>query len=205
MRREPGRAEAKWLTADAEAPRASAAACEPPLFAPRALSRRNELDEKDFLRCFCFSTPATVATRRVVLFSDSSSVGAPCASDWAARTNVAGACACVTKWRTLLTRLLSPGALVCFVTTKDVLHLLVCALLCFSWSRGHSVAGKDCCTVGAMCACCVVSLSGCLLHLIQRGEWSLLRVLFHNRCRLKEREKHLAKLVSRIGSLAPGR
>lgn len=63
------------------------------------------------------------------------------------------------RWCTLLTRLLSPGALVCFVTTEDVLHLLVCALICFSWSRGHSVTERNCCTVDVTCACCVVSLS----------------------------------------------
>lgn len=57
MRREPGRAEAMWLTADAEAPRAPAAAREPPLFALRALSRRNELDEKDFCVVFVFQHP----------------------------------------------------------------------------------------------------------------------------------------------------
>lgn len=152
MCREPGRAEVKWLTADAEA-HVHRQQLMSRHSSPRVLCR-DEMSwmKKTFALFLFFNTRNCCHTARRPLLRFFQCRRTMCKP--VGCTDKRGWCVCarVTKWRTL-TRL-SPGALVCFVSTKDVLHLLVCALRCFflvTWAqcrwKGLLHSGRDVCVL----------------------------------------------------------
>lgn len=172
------------MTAGAKALRALAAAPELLLSAPCAPSRQNEM-EKGLCVVFVFNTRNCCHTecRRLLHILQ-------CRHTMCKRVGCMdkrGWCACVRacdKWRTLLTRLLSLGALV------SSLRRMCCTCWCVLYiffSHEHGVTGRGLLYSGRdVCVCCVVALSGRLLHLTKRCKWLLPWIISHNRCRLRK-------------------